>query len=61
MIESVCDEKVMAPGYNWRLQLTDVPVVVNGEGNGDVTAAAHGPALQVPFLRPFRQGDAPPS
>jgi hypothetical protein len=61
VIESVRDEKVMAPGYNWQLQRPDEPVVVNGEGNGDVTAAAHGLALAVPFLRAFRQGDAPPS
>ncbi|WP_461189119.1 sensor histidine kinase [Arthrobacter sp. Z4-13] len=31
VVESVSDEKVMAPGHNWRLQLPDEPVVVNGD------------------------------
>lgn len=31
VIESVSDEKVMAPGHNWRLQLPDEPIVVNGD------------------------------
>ncbi|MFF1254824.1 ATP-binding protein [Pseudarthrobacter sp. NPDC058329] len=31
VIEGVSDEKVMAPGHNWRLQLPDEPIVVNGD------------------------------
>ncbi|KNH16622.1 histidine kinase [Arthrobacter sp. ZBG10] len=31
MVESVSDEKVMAPGHNWRFELPDEPVVVTGD------------------------------
>jgi two-component system, OmpR family, sensor kinase len=33
VVESVSDEKVMAPGHNWRLELPDEPVVVNGDAS----------------------------
>ncbi|MCU1566816.1 MAG: signal transduction histidine kinase, partial [Pseudarthrobacter sp.] len=33
VIEGVSDEKVMAPGHNWRLELPDEPVVVNGDAS----------------------------
>jgi len=33
VIEGVSDEKVMAPGHNWRLELPDEPVVVNGDSS----------------------------
>lgn len=31
VVEAVSDEKVMAPGHTWRLELPDEPVVVNGD------------------------------
>jgi two-component system OmpR family sensor kinase len=31
VVEGVSDEKVMAPGHIWRLELPDEPVVVNGD------------------------------
>ncbi|MFD5278617.1 sensor histidine kinase [Pseudarthrobacter sp. NPDC058362] len=31
VVEGVSDEKVMAPGHNWRLELPGEPVVVNGD------------------------------
>jgi two-component system OmpR family sensor kinase len=31
VVEGVSDEKVMAPGHTWRLELPDEPVVVNGD------------------------------
>lgn len=33
VVESVSDEKVMAPGHTWRLELPDEPVVVNGDAS----------------------------
>jgi two-component system, OmpR family, sensor kinase len=33
VIEGVSDEKVMAPGHNWRLELPDEPLVVNGDAS----------------------------
>ena len=33
VIEGVNDEKVIAPGHNWRLELPDEPVVVNGDAS----------------------------
>jgi two-component system OmpR family sensor kinase len=33
VIESVSDEKVMAPGHNWRLELPDEPVLVKGDAS----------------------------
>ncbi|WP_309076305.1 HAMP domain-containing sensor histidine kinase [Paenarthrobacter sp.] len=33
VVESVSDEKVMAPRHNWRLELPDEPVVVNGDAS----------------------------
>jgi two-component system OmpR family sensor kinase len=33
VIEGVSDEKVMAPGHNWRLELPEEPVVVNGDAS----------------------------
>ena len=31
VVEGVSDEKVMAPGHNWRFELPDEPVVVTGD------------------------------
>lgn len=33
VVETVSDEKVMAPGHIWRLELPDEPVVVNGDAS----------------------------
>ncbi|MGF9649876.1 HAMP domain-containing sensor histidine kinase [Pseudarthrobacter oxydans] len=33
VVESVSDEKVMAPGHNWRLELPDEPVVATGDAS----------------------------
>ncbi|ADX72836.1 HAMP domain-containing histidine kinase [Pseudarthrobacter phenanthrenivorans] len=33
VVESVSDEKVMAPGHSWRLELPDEPVVVDGDAS----------------------------
>lgn len=33
VIEGVSDEKVMAPGHNWRLELSDEPVLVKGDAS----------------------------
>lgn len=33
VVESVSDEKVMAPGHNWRLELPEEPVLINGDAS----------------------------